>query len=168
MERMSRVLSAAGVLMIAGALSPSSGLAQQTVPARAPEFRTVSAVLNGAIKGVVSDDVGGPLAGAMVSVLGTTVAMTVTDSNGRFALEKLPAGEDTLRAHLAGFAASRRENVLVSGTSASAYRLQLRRLDAPVAPTANANSLASRPIISAGFALPDGRAAEPADDAGDD
>ena len=84
MVRMSRVLSAAGVLMIAGALGPSSGLAQQTVPARAPEFRNVSAVLNGAIKGVVSDDVGGPLAGAMVSVLGTTVAMTVTDSNGRF------------------------------------------------------------------------------------
>ena len=101
MRRMNRVLSLAGLMAIAIGASPSSGLAQQTVPARAPEFRSVSAMLNGAIKGVVSDDVGGPLAGAMVSALGATMAMTVTDANGRFSLDKLPAGDYTLRAHLA-------------------------------------------------------------------
>jgi hypothetical protein len=166
MVRMSRVLSAAGVLMIAGALSPSSGLAQQTVPARAPEFRNVSAVLNGAIKGVVSDDVGGPLAGAMVSVLGTTVAMTVTDSNGRFSLEKLPAGEYTLRAHLAGFAASRREYVRVGVTPASIYRLQLHKLEAAVATTGTTDGVTARPILAAGFGLPsvDSEDSKPADD----
>ena len=166
MVRMSRVLSAAGVLMIAGALGPSSGLAQQTVPARAPEFRNVSAVLNGAIKGVVSDDVGGPLAGAMVSVLGTTVAMTVTDSNGRFSLEKLPAGEYTLRAHLAGFAASRREYVRVGVTPASIYRLQLHKLEAAVATTGTTDAVTARPILAAGFGLPsvESEDSKPADD----
>ena len=119
MGRMNRVLSAIGVVAIATAVSPPSGLAQQTAPARAPEFRNVSAVLSGAIKGVVSDDLGGPLAGAMVSALGATTAMTVTDANGHFALEKLPAGDYTLRAHLPGFAASRRENVRVGVLPAS-------------------------------------------------
>ena len=128
MRRMNRVLSLAGLMAIAIGASPSSGLAQQTVPARAPEFRSVSAMLNGAIKGVVSDDVGGPLAGAMVSALGATMAMTVTDASGRFSLDKLPAGDYTLRAHLAGFAASRRENVRVGVTPASFYRLQLHKL----------------------------------------
>ena len=118
MGRMNRVLSAIGVAAIAAAASPASGLAQ-TAPARAPEFRNVSAVLSGAIKGVVSDDLGGPLAGAMVSALGTTMAMTVTDINGHFSIDKLPAGDYTLRAHLPGFVASRRENVRVGVTPAS-------------------------------------------------
>ena len=154
MRRMNRVLSLAGLMAIAIGASPSSGLAQQTVPARAPEFRNVSAMLNGAIKGVVSDDVGGPLAGAMVSALGATMAMTVTDANGRFSLDKLPAGDYTLRAHLAGFAASRRENVRVGVTPASIYRLQLHKLESAVATTGAADGVTARPILAAGFDLP--------------
>jgi hypothetical protein len=166
MVRMSRVLSAAGVLIIAGGVSPSNGLAQQTVPARPPQFRSVSAVLSGAIKGVVSDEVGGPLAGAMVSVLGTTVAMTVTDSNGQFSLDKLPAGEYTLRAHLAGFAASRREYVRVGVTPASIYRLQLHKLETAIATTGTADAVTARPIVAAGFGLPsvESEESKPADD----
>ena len=71
----------------------------------------------------------------MVSALGATMAMTVTDANGRFSLDKLPAGDYTLRAHLAGFAASRRENVRVGVTPASIYRLQLHKLESAVATT---------------------------------
>jgi carboxypeptidase family protein len=154
MRRMNRVLWLAGVMAFAIVASPSPGLAQQTAPARAPEFRTVSLLLNGAIKGVVSDDVGGPLAGAMVSALGATMAMTVTDANGRFSLDKLPAGDYTLRAHLAGFAASRRENVRVGVTPASIYRLQLHRLENAVATTGLTDGVTSRPILAAGFGLP--------------
>jgi hypothetical protein len=154
MGRITRVLSAAGVVAIATAVIPSPGLAQQTAPARAPEFRNVSAMLSGAIKGVVSDEGGGPLSGAMVSALGTTMAMTVTDANGRFSLEKLPPGDYTLRAHLAGFAASRRENVRVGVMPASIYRLQLHRLENAVATTGTAEGVTTRPILAAGFGLP--------------
>jgi len=106
MGRMKHVLSAAGIVVLTTTAGSSSALAQQHAGGRAPEVRTVNAVIDGVIKGVVSDDLGGPLPGAMVSALGATMAMTVTDAHGRFSLEKLPAGDYTLRAHLAGFAAS--------------------------------------------------------------
>jgi hypothetical protein len=158
MERINRVLStAAFAATVAAAGWPSNALAQplRVVPSiRQPELRLASARLGGAINGTVSDERGGPLPGAMVSVLGTTVAMTVTDALGRFSLEKLPAGEYTLRAHLAGFAASRRENVRVDSSAGAVYRLQLRRLEAAVATTGRTDPLPARPIIAAGFELP--------------
>ena len=153
MGRMTRVLSAAGFLVaIAGAVS-SSVQAQQR--AAAPEFRRVSAIVGGSINGIVSDDRGGPLEGAMVSALGATTAMTVTDASGRFFLQKLPAGDYTLRAHLAGFAASTRANVHVGFSASAVHRLQLRRLDFPV-PTAGraTDTVTARPILAAGFGLP--------------
>lgn len=153
MGRMTRVLSAAGFLVaIAGAVS-SSVEAQQR--AAAPEFRRVSAIVGGSINGIVSDDRGGPLSGAMVSALGATTAMTVTDANGRFSLQKLPAGDYTLRAHLAGFAASTRANVHVGFSASAVHRLQLRRLEFPV-PTAGraTDTVTARPILAAGFGLP--------------
>ena len=118
MGRIIRVLSAAGLVTITGALSPAVS-AQYRGPG-SPEFRPVSAILAGTINGVVSDERGGPLSGALVSALGATTAMAVTDANGRFSIQKLPAGDYTLRAHLAGFAASRRDNVRV-GTAAPAH-----------------------------------------------
>ncbi len=153
MGRMKRVLSAAGVVAVAAAASSSSALAQYAA-LRAPEVRTVNAGIGGVIKGIVSDEHGGPLPGAMVSALGATTAMTVTDASGHFSIGKLPAGDYTLRAHLAGFAASRRETVRVGVTPASIYRLQLHRLEAAVATAGNATEVTARPILAAGFGLP--------------
>ncbi len=166
MGRMKHVLSAAGIVALATTASSSSALAQQHAGGRAPEVRTVNAVIGGVIKGIVSDELGGPLPGAMVSALGATMAMTVTDANGHFSLEKLPAGDYTLRAHLAGFAASPRETVRVGVTPASVYRLQLHRLDTPVATTGNGNDVTARPILAAGFGLPSITSTESTD--GDD
>ena len=147
MGRMNRVLSATGFVVLATAAVPSSVLARQGA---APELRTVSAIVAGAINGIVSDDRGGPVPGAMVSVLGATMAMTLTDVNGRFSLQRLPAGDYTLRAHLAGFAASRRENVRVGTSGPTVYRLQLRRLESPVATTGRSTeSVTARPILAA-------------------
>ena len=56
-----------------------------------PTARARSSLL-GSIQGVVVDDRGGPLAGAMVSALGVTSAMTTTDARGRFLLQPLPSG----------------------------------------------------------------------------
>ena len=143
-----------------------AGVAQsvvRAVSARLPELRAVAvnaAVVSGTITGVVSDNRGGPLPGAMVSLFGATMAMTVTDVQGRFSLDKLPAGDYTLRAHLPGFAASRREHVRVGPAAAAPYRLELRRLDAPVATTGRMpDTLPARPIIAAGFGLPAGESA---------
>jgi hypothetical protein len=162
MGRMNRVLSATGFVVIATAAGSSSVLAQQGA---APELRTVSAIVAGVINGIVSDDRGGPVPGAMVSVLGATMAMTVTDVNGRFSLQRLPAGDYTLRAHLAGFASSRRENVRVGPSAPIVYRLQLHRLESPVATTGHTTeAVTARPILAAGFGLPSIEMPDPAAD----
>jgi hypothetical protein len=108
----------------------------------------------GRVSGNVSDERGGPLPGAMVSMLGVTMATTTADEAGRFTLEALPVGEYILRAHMTGFAASPRQLIRV-GVAPSVHRLQLRRLDGPVA-TAGKTPVETRPIVAAGFGLPAG------------
>jgi len=161
------LLSAALAGSVMAAAWPAPALAQsgvRAVSARMPELRAVNAVFGGAITGVVSDDRGGPLPGAMVSVFGATMAMTVTDVQGRFSLDKLPVGDYTLRAHLPGFAVSRREHVRIGSAASATYRLELRRLDATVATTGRApETLPARPIIAAGFGLPGADSPSPTD-----
>jgi len=133
--------------------------------ARRPVLQTASVMLSGAISGTVSDERGGPLPGAMVSVQGATMAMTVSDAQGRFSLSRLPAGEYVLRAHLSGFAASRREIVRVGSTPAS-LRLQLQRLDTSLDTSVGTSGrttapLTARPIIAAGFGLPQVESPDP-------
>ena len=83
----------------------------------------------GSIRGSVSDERGGPLSGAMVSALGVTTAMVVTDARGRFALDALPPGEYIVRVHLAGFLSSRRDNIRVGPLPAMLDRIQLHRVE---------------------------------------
>jgi hypothetical protein len=116
--------------------------------------RQAMTATRGRVSGNVSDEHGGPLAGAMVSMLGVTMATTVADEAGHFTLEALPIGEYILRAHMTGFAASPRQLVRV-GVAPSVHRLQLRRLDGAVA-TAGTTPVEARPIVAAGFGLPAG------------
>lgn len=152
MKCLARVFAAALVGVAGAAMSPPA-LAQekaQTVRVQTPELQTVSARRT-ALVGVVSDERGGPVSGAMVTIAGRTTALTISDDHGRFAVDKLPAGEYVLRAHLAGFAPSPRRIVQVGGPSTE-HRLQVRRLNSAVG-TVGA-TLESRPIIAAGFDLP--------------
>ena len=119
----------------------------------------------GRVSGSVSDERGGPLPGAMVSLLGVTMATTVADDAGQFRLDALPAGEYVLRAHMSGFVASPRQLVRVS-ESPAVFRLQLRRLDGSVATTGTA-PVEARPIVAAGFGLPAGTPEEGAATSGD-
>jgi hypothetical protein len=151
------VLSAfAGTALLAA--WPAPALAQtgvRPVAVRLPEVRAANVLLGGTINGIVSDDRGGPLKDAMVSVLGATIATTTTDVQGRFFLDSLPAGEYTLRAHLPGFVASRREHIRIGSATSTIYRLELRRLDVAVTPTGRTpDTLPARPILAAGFGLP--------------
>jgi protocatechuate 3,4-dioxygenase beta subunit len=52
----------------------------------------------GSIQGVVQDENGAPVDGAVVSALGKTTVYAVTDRNGRFELRALSPGSYVLRA----------------------------------------------------------------------
>ena len=151
-------------------LLAATAAAMAAVPAAAqsgggpPRLEQLAArAIRGSISGTVSDEIGGPLAGAMVSALGVTIATSVTDDRGHFALDALPAGEYVIRAHMSGFAASPRQMVRV-GVSPSVYRIQLRKLDV----VATAAPVTARPIMAAGFELPRGTQADETTAPGDD
>ena len=156
MQRFNGVLTTAAVVCTLGVLGAPAALAQSA------QYQSVRNV-RGSITGVVSDDHGGPIAGAMVSALGTvTVAKAVTDASGWFSIDALPIGDYTLQAHRTGFLGSSRATVRVSGLSPALQRLQLRRLNSPAAPaapvatTGATSPVPARPIMAAGFGLPAG------------
>jgi hypothetical protein len=150
---MARLTGLIAVAAIVG-LTVGSASAQtpSAVPARfTPVLQTQQVRLNlGSIQGLVSDDRGGPLAGAIVSALGVTTAMATTDARGRFVIQPLAAGDYVLRVHLSGFVASRREGVRVGPSAVEVAKIQMHRLDGSLA------SLPARPILTAGVTLPSG------------
>ena len=158
MRRLNRVLT----VFIAGSVGTLGSLSAAPALAQSAQYQSVRA-LRGSITGTVSDDRGGPIAGALVSALGTaTIAKTLTDASGRFLLDALPVGDYTVQAHRSGFAGSARATVRVSGLSAAAHSLQLRRLESAVA-TSGTAPVAARPIVAAGFGLPAGTLADQPD-----
>ncbi len=167
MGRLTRVLSA-GVIGLATGW-PSAVSAQAVVPASrsaaawGPSSAAVRQV-GGVISGTVSDERGGVLAGATVSMLGsamTAARAVVTDAQGRFSVDRLPAGDYLIYARLQGFAASPREIVRVNSGVLSVHRLRMRRLEQPIG-TTGVDSLTSRAIMAAGFDVPRADAAQPA------
>src|SRR5690242_21623123 len=92
----------------------------QTEPVSTPIVRTSQTA--GAIAGTVKDDHGQAIANAVVSAVGATTAIAVTDKSGRFEFGPLAPGEYLLRAHLAGYVAPRGLSVRVnaSGQATSA------------------------------------------------
>ena len=143
--RLHRMLAAAAIVgLTTGAVSAQS---------RATGPLQLASVTLGSIRGVVSDERGGPVSGAMVSALGATTAMALTDAGGQFLIKSLPPGEYVLRVHMAGFTSSRRDAVRVGGTAAVVDPIRLRRVDAASAP------LSARPILTAGADVPQGDAA---------
>ena len=177
MARLGRVLSAVAVGASAAILpisvhaqsgSPASvqtaraGTTRVATASTSPVPRTSPApVRGGSLSGVVSDERGGPLRGAMVSAVSpTAMASAVSDQHGRYAIDALPVGEYVVRAHMVGFAASRRASVRVAGPATIVPQLQLRRIDNVAATTGNTDTaLPARPIVAAGFQLPQGEKA---------
>ena len=106
-----RLLLAVGLLVPLGALSE----------ARAQEAGTIT--------GTVTSDVGRPLPGAAVTIVGTQRG-TVTGSDGTFELTGVPAGTHTLRASSLGFAVQETSVTVQSGTPASvALQLQSQAVE---------------------------------------
>lgn len=104
MTRLSTLVASAAVVVLVGPAPPA--LAQGSGTAPVPV--TMARAGQGAIRGLVFDSQGKPLVGAMVSALGSAVAFSLTDREGRFALDALPAGAYTVRIHHDGFVPSSR------------------------------------------------------------
>jgi hypothetical protein len=136
--------SAVGGLMLLGLPAISSAQRATGSPA-APPLPPSATLTRGSLAGVVRDDRGLPISGAMVSALGSTTVVAVTDRNGRFELASLAPGSYLVRAHLGGYSPSREQSIEVLAGVRRTSAIALRRADRPV------------PVLTAGI----GGAAEP-------
>ncbi|MDO8837145.1 MAG: TonB-dependent receptor [Vicinamibacterales bacterium] len=126
MTRQSTVVVPAAVLILAIVALP--GYAQHARIQIPTAQLTLATAAHGAIQGVVLDTRGAPLAGAMVSALGSTVAFALSGRDGRFSLDALPMGAYAVRVHLDGFAPSRRQVVDVRGGAPAMVSVALQSL----------------------------------------
>jgi hypothetical protein len=126
---------------------PSAVRAQQALQPR--PITHIASLAPGTINGVVQDDRGVPVVGAIVSALGSTTAVAVTDKQGRFELRTLTPGPYWIRAHLSGYVSSRGQVVEVRSSARTSSLIALRRAAVTVA--------GDLPVAAAGF----GPTAEP-------
>jgi hypothetical protein len=97
--------------------------------------RPVVSLAPGTIHGSVRDEAGAPIAGAVVSALGSSSAFGVTDRFGHFELRALPPGPYLVRAHLAGYIAPRGQMVRVLPSTQASSSIALRRATVTASPT---------------------------------
>jgi Carboxypeptidase regulatory-like domain/TonB dependent receptor len=135
-----------------GLVCLSAGASAQVGSAVPQAVTRMASLTPGAIEGVVRDEKGLPIAGAMVSALGATSAFTVTDRSGRFEMRTLSPGPYLVRAHLSGYVASHGQIVDVRPSARASSAIALRH-----ASSASTES-AGLPVLAAGF----GGAADPA------
>src|SRR6185503_11354652 len=113
----------------------------------APAVTKVASLASGSIGGVVQDERGAPIAGAMVSALGARTAVAVTDRGGRFELRTLSPGPYLIRAHVAGYVGAGGQLVEVRASTRPTSAIALRRAPPSATP---AIPTASVPVLAAG------------------
>ena len=101
----------------------------------------VAALASGTIRGQVQDEAGLPVAGVLVSALGSATAVDVTDRTGRFELRSLPPGPYLVRARLSGFIAPRGQVVQVLPSGNALSPIALRHV--------SSSSIVSPPLVPA-------------------
>jgi hypothetical protein len=153
------VAAAVGGLVLL--FQPAAAHAQSTPHA----VGRVATLASGSIGGVVQDEKGDPIPGAMVSALGARGAKTataVTDRGGRFEIGTLTPGPYLVRAHVTGYEGSRGQIVDVRASARTSSSIALRHAGivaaAPSVP-------ATLPVLAAGLggaAESEAVAAEPA------
>jgi hypothetical protein len=119
--------------------------------------------IHGALQGVVRDEGESPIAGAVVTALGATAIVAVTDHNGRFELPGLPAGSYVLTAHLNGYFAPPAQTIEISSGARRVSGLVLRHAR-PSAPLLTAGIGAVQPEPPAAASAPGSDADPPAGD----
>jgi TonB-dependent receptor-like protein/carboxypeptidase family protein len=131
----------------------SSVAAAQGAP-RVHAVTHLASVAFGAIQGTVQDERGAPVAGATISALGASTALAVSDRAGRFEMRTLSPGPYLVRAHLAGFVASRGQMVDVRPNARASSAIALRH--------STPSSTPAYPILAAGLgAAPESSSAPP-------
>lgn len=80
---------------------------------------SLSAQATGQISGAVTGDDGRPLSGASVSVAGSGIG-ALTDTNGRFTLNGVQAGQQTVQARMIGYTAASTTVTVSAGATATA------------------------------------------------
>lgn len=148
MRSISSLFASAGVGVL-GLLCAGAGAGAQTVPALVRPVGRVASFAPGSIEGVVLDEHGAPVGGAMVSALGASTAFAVTDRAGRFVLGTLSPGPYLVRAHSSGFVASRGQVIEVRPAGRSSSSISLSREG-------------GHPLLAAGLGSIGGGAGEPA------
>ncbi len=118
-------------------------LARAQSPSQVRPVAHVASIAAGSIQGIVQDEQGAPVVGAMVSALGASTAIAVSDRSGRFELRTLSPGPYLVRAHLVGFVASRGQVVDVRPSGRASSSIALRRAN-------TGTTASSSPILEAG------------------
>lgn len=104
-------------LVLAVSIGASPAFAQVSPRNIQSVIRQIAAASQSEVRGSVTDADRQPLAGAVVSAVGSTSAFAVTERDGTFVLRNLPAGPYLLRVHLQGYAAPRARVVQVDGSA---------------------------------------------------
>jgi len=112
-------------------LAAAGPAAAQTGQRGAEPVTRMAAVAAGAIYGVVLDEAGSPIDGAVISALGGATAFAVTDRAGQYQLTQLPPGPYVVRAHREGFAQVRSTLVNVRPALRAPSSFTLRRSGTP-------------------------------------
>jgi hypothetical protein len=113
-----------GLLVLA---TPAIAPAQSAGDFAGQPVARVASAAPGSLFGRVQDEKGSPVAGVIVSALGTTTTFAVSDRDGRFEFGTLAPGPYVLRAHLSGYAAPRAQMVQVRASARTNSSISLRR-----------------------------------------
>lgn len=112
-------------MCVAAAASPASAQFEQRRPAIVLAHAAITPQAD--VHGIVLDDAGRPLAGAVVSAFGSTTVFAVSDPDGRYAFRNVPYGPYLVRAHLQGYAPPRARVVQVNRSSLTVAAIALTR-----------------------------------------
>ena len=127
-----RSWSCIGVIVwVVGAATPTHAqvvaLPQLVLTPQLKASSTAAPIKPSELNGVVKDELGKPLPGAVVSALGSTSAFAISNDDGHFTFRNLPAGPYLVRAHLQNYLPSRGRVVQVSADGRTISAIELTR-----------------------------------------
>ena len=127
-----RSWSCIGVIVWAvGAATPAHSqvvaLPQLVLTPQLNASSTAAPIKPSELNGVVKDELGKPLSGAVVSALGSTSAFAISNEDGHFTFRNLPAGPYLIRAHLQDYLPSRGRIIQVSADGRTMSTIELTR-----------------------------------------